>query len=155
MDRTQRAWLFYGLLAMFFVIFLVTMLGVIGVIKLADGYLGLLFTAVIAEIAGIGVAWFKRKDIFSESFDIDPTRYEPNKDARKVLATFWHYQCHHFGPDHKKGLWMARLPQDEHEIPSFYRGVAELLDVGLLSMDAASHQARLNMEGLAYGRRHD
>lgn len=153
MNHRQRGWLFYSLLGMFLIIFVITVLALIGLIKLVDGYLNVLFGAVILEVAAIGVTWFKRRDIFSETFDRTPTAYEPNLDAKRVLATFWKYQIKHFTCDPSKGLWAARLPQDRHQIPNFYRGIAELMDVGLLEVDLANNQAHLSMEGFRYCRR--
>lgn len=150
MTRGQRGWLFYSLLGMFIIIFIVTILALVGQIKLVDGYLKVLFSAVIIEIVGIATAWFKRKDIFSETFDRNLANYKPNSDAQKVLATFWKYQLSQFTENPATGRWAARLPQDRQQIPNFYRGIAELVDVGLLDIDQANNHAFLSIEGFSY-----
>jgi hypothetical protein len=58
--------LFYTFLWIFGITSIITLLGVIGVIKISDGYLSALVSAFLIESAGAVVAIFKRADFFSD-----------------------------------------------------------------------------------------
>jgi len=58
--------LFYTFLWIFGITSIVTLLGVTGVIKIADGYLWALVSAFLVESAGAVVAIFKRAEFFSD-----------------------------------------------------------------------------------------
>jgi hypothetical protein len=62
--------LFYTILAIFIVTSVVTLLGVTGVIHIADGYLTALLSAFLIQSAAAVLAVFKRADFFSENEDV-------------------------------------------------------------------------------------
>ena len=139
---------------MLFVIFAIAAFGLIGWIKIEAFYLKTLFGSVLLEIAGAVILLYKKVDFFRESVERDLDKYRPNQEAKKVLATFWSYQIHSFGGDTSR-RWGARLPADRHAIPRFYRGMAELIEVGVVEIDPSNNQGFLTMEGFGYCRRNN
>ena len=74
--------LFYTFLWIFGITSLVTLLGVVGVIKIADGYLWALLSAFLVESAGAVVAIFKRADFLID----DAPRDEISSGIQKAQA---------------------------------------------------------------------
>jgi hypothetical protein len=106
-------------------------------------------------LGGIVLGWVKRDDIFAASFDPDLDHYKPNRDAKRLLATFYFYQQQQgFGFNPGANRWVARLPADQHAIPQFYRAVAELYAVGIFGVQPADNHVYLTNEGLRYANEH-
>ena len=79
--------LFYTFLVIFGITSIVTLLGVIGVIKISDGYLWALVSAFLIESAGAVVTIFKRADFFSEA---DGALFKVSDEFRFVPESgFW------------------------------------------------------------------
>jgi|SRR5665213_2261044 len=156
MTAIQRNVLFFTAIAIFVALFLVTLAGITGVVSVGAGYLRTLFGLTVVELAGIVLGWIKRDDLFAASFDLDLTRYKPNREAKRLLATFHYYQQQQgFGFNPGASRWVARLPADQHAIPQFYRAVAELYAVGIVGVQPADNHVYLTNEGLQYANDHD
>ena len=65
--ESMKVHLFYTLLVIFAATALVTLLGITGVVHIADGYLTALVTAFLIESAGAVLALFRRAEFFPES----------------------------------------------------------------------------------------
>jgi len=58
--------LFYTFLSIFVVTTIITLLGVIGVLRISQGHLTMLLSAFLVELAGALVALFRRTEFFAE-----------------------------------------------------------------------------------------
>ncbi|NIV92426.1 hypothetical protein GWN42_06380 [candidate division KSB1 bacterium] len=110
------------------------------------------FYALIVEIVGAGVALFKKGEFLHEpSIEHDLKKYTPSQEAKKLLATLWTYQLSHHGKD-MEARWLMGLPPTSSgtNYPSFYRGLAELLEVGLAEVARPRLMAMLSNDAFAY-----
>lgn len=67
--KMMKKHLFYTLLAIFSVTAFVTLLGIVGALKISAGYLTALVTALLVESAGAIVALFRKADFFTNDDD--------------------------------------------------------------------------------------
>jgi hypothetical protein len=144
--------LFYTFLGIFIVTAGVTLLGIAGLIRVNDKYLTPLFYSLIIELVGVVIAIARRADFLNESPERDLKKYRPSADAGRVLGTLWTYQIQHCGYDKSK-LWAMTLPPDRAQIPTFYRGLADLIEVGLADINPTDRMAHLTSEGFDYCQR--
>ena len=121
----------YAFLLMFIGTAIVTLLGISNVVKIEKDYLKPLFYLVVIQFAGVVIAIYKSGDLLSEQPNKDLHKYRPSKDASRVLATLWTFQMSQWGFDKSK-QWGMPLPPDKTQFPTFYQGVADLIEVALV-----------------------
>jgi len=147
-----RRTLFLMFVAMVMVAFIVTILGIVGVVPVPERYLDKMFYALVVEIIGAAVAIFQ-KGAFLEGPEVerDLKKYQPSAEAKKLLATLWKYQLGHAGRD-MHSRWLMGLPPTSSgtSYPMFYRGLAELLDVGLAEVARSQLMVMLSNDAFAY-----
>ena len=141
--------LFYLFLAIFGITAIVTVLGITGFVTVKDAYLTPLFWSLLIEVIGAIIAIYRRADFLSDGLERDLQKYSPSKDAGRVLATLWAYQRQHCGSD-KNNRWGMALPPDTAQMPTFYRGLADLIEVGLADVNRTDSMAHLTSEGFDY-----
>ena len=144
--------LFVVFVGMLVIAFLVTILGIIGVVSVPEKYLDKMFYALIVEIIGVGIAIFRKGEFLKDSgIEKDLKKYKPSPDAHKLLATLWKYQLSHSGKD-MNNRWLMGLPPTTSgaSYPAFYRGLAELLEVGLAEINRPKLMAMLSNDAFAY-----
>ena len=147
-----RRTLFLMFVAMVMVAFVVTILGIIGVVPVPEKYLDKMFYALVVEIIGAGVAVFKKGAFLEEpGVERDLKKYQPSPEAKKLLATLWKYQLSHAGRD-MNNRWQMGLPPTSSgtSYSTFYRGLAELLEVGLAEVARPQLMAMLSNDAFAY-----
>jgi hypothetical protein len=143
--------LFLMFTAMIMIAFLVTILGITGLLAVPERYLDKMFYALIVEIIGAGVLVFKKGEFLEESIERDLKKYKPSPEAKKLLATLWKYQLSHNGKD-MNNRWLMGLPPTSSgsAYPAFYRGLAELLEVGLAEVARPQLMAMLSSDAFHY-----
>lgn len=86
----------------------------------------------------------------SESTD-EPTNL--SKEAKKILATLWQRQKHHFKDDFT-GRWSFRVTPNAEGYGIFMLGFAELLKFDLVDWTRKDGQALLTNKGIEYLKKH-
>ena len=84
----QKTIFFWVIVVQFVISFLVTVLGLVGWVKISDGFLKSLVAVLVLEQAGAVIAIFKSTDFF----DSKTTVHDEGWD---LLATLWKYQQIH------------------------------------------------------------
>jgi len=144
--------LFYSFLLTSIGTVIVTLLGISNVVKIKNDYFKPLFFLVIIQLAGVVIALYKSGDLLSEHPNKDLHKYRPSKDAGRVLATLWTFQMSQWRFDKSK-VWGMALPPDKAQFPTFYRGIADLIEVGLVDIDHTDRMVHLTTEGIEYCQR--
>ena len=75
-------------------------------------------------------------------------------EAKKILATLWQRQKHHFKDDFT-GRWSFRILPNAEGYGIFTLGFAELLKLGLVGWTRKDGQALLADKGIEYLKKHD
>ncbi len=75
-------------------------------------------------------------------------------EAKKILATLWQRQKHHFKDDFT-GRWSFRILPNAKGYGNFMLGFAELLKLGLVGWTPKNGHALLTDKGIEYLKQHD
>ena len=76
-----------------------------------------------------------------------------SKEAKRILATLWERQTHHFKDDYTR-RWSFRIMPNSHAYGIFMMGFAELLAPGLVGWTEKDGQALLTDKGIEYVKAH-
>jgi hypothetical protein len=74
---------------------------------------------------------------------------ELTDEGKKILATLWKYQKIYFKDDYSR-RWTFSIFPNSSAYPGFIRGLAELLNLGLVSISLDTNQVLLTNEGIGY-----
>lgn len=97
----------------------------------------------------------KKEQGGSKQLTIPAPEAEPqlSPEAKKILATLWQRQKHHFGDDFSK-RWSFRILPNTDVYGTFMVGFAELLKLGLVGWTPKDGQALLIDKGIEYLKKH-
>lgn len=72
-----------------------------------------------------------------------------SSEAKKILATLWRYQKQNFKDDYSK-RWTFLIYPDSVGFAQYLKGVAELVDRGLITVRSDNNQVLLTNNGIHY-----
>src|SRR6267142_6652338 len=122
----KRTIFFYVILIQFSISFIITVLGVIGWVKISSGILTSLVSVLVLEQGAAVIGLFKNTDFFG-------SRSEPNEEGWDLLATLWKFQKKCFGNDVTK-KWYLEITPEMPEFADFCLGYASLNHLRLVDM---------------------
>ncbi len=137
----QKTIFFWVIVVQFVISFLVTVLGLVGWVKISDGFLKSLVAVLVLEQAGAVIAIFKSTDFFDSKTTV-------NDEGWDLLATLWKYQQIH-SPKDPNSRWLLAINPISPDFTDFAIGYSRLRYLSLIDINQ-NNRIHLSTKGYQF-----